>query len=130
MPNLTVEVATDWPPIVELLVAVTEARAEALRSTGLHVPLPVVVPAMLDTGAGESLIAREVTDGLDLEPSGARDVFGAAGDRPALGTVYRVRLFFAGVPTVELSSSARVIAVETLSRFGVRMIVGHDLLSR
>ena len=48
----------------------------------------------------------------------------------AMGTVYRVRLFFAGVPAVELASSARVIAVETLSRFGVRMLVGRDLLSR
>src|SRR5437764_788410 len=100
MPNLTVKVATDQPPIVELLVAVIEARAEALRSIGLPVPLPVLVPALLDTGAGESLVAREVADELGLEPSGARDVFGAAGDTPAIGTVYRVRLLFAGVPAV------------------------------
>ncbi|MEA2633052.1 MAG: hypothetical protein QOE66_3271, partial [Chloroflexota bacterium] len=43
---------------------------------------------------------------------------------------YRVRLFFAGVPSVELASTARVIAVEDLSRFGVRMLLGRDLLSR
>jgi hypothetical protein len=77
-----------------------------------------------------SVIARDVADALGLELAGVRDVFGVAGNLSVPGTLYRVRLFFAGVPAVELASFAPVIAVGDLSRIGVRMILGRDLLDR
>jgi hypothetical protein len=115
---------------VELLVAATEARADALRDAGLPVPLPVVVTALLDTGASQSFIMSEVASELGLEPSGVKDVFGVGTSVPGAGTVYRVRLYFAGVPAVILASTAPVIAVEDLKRFGGRMLLGRDLMRR
>jgi hydrogenase maturation factor HypE len=53
-----------------------------------------------------------------------------AGNLSIAGTLCGVRLFFAGVPAVEPASTVPVIAVEVLSRLGVRMILGRDLLSR
>jgi hypothetical protein len=130
MPNLTLPVGTDRAPIIDLFVAMTEAEAAPLTGAGLPVPRPVVVPTLLDPGASFSLITRDVADALQLEPSGERDVFGVAGNLTVPGTLCRVRLFFAGVPAVELASAAPVIAVDNMDRLAVRMIPDRDLLSR
>lgn len=129
MPNLTVKVAPDRPPVIDLAVAPTRARAETLEALAERVPLPVVVSAMLDTGARTSLIAAQLAADLSLDPMGVQDVLGVGAAIPEEGVVYRVRLSF-GVGPVELAPWARVVAVEDLSRFGVRMILGRDLLSR
>jgi hypothetical protein len=131
MPNLTVAVAVDRPMVIELLVAPSEARAEELRNAGLTVPLPILVVALIDTGAKETLIERAVVARLNLEASGARDVYGVgSGNTPEAGVVYRMRIIYAGVPALDLASSIPVTAVEDLSRFGVKMLLGRDLLSR
>jgi hypothetical protein len=130
VPNLTVKVAADQPPVVELLLAPTEARSEALRRVGLDGPRPVLVRAMIDTGARDSLITRSVADELGLEPTGMVDIFGVGERTSGTGAVFRVRLFFGGLPSLELVAATRVVAVEELDRFGVRMLLGRDLLSR
>ena len=89
-----------------------------------------MVQVLLDTGARTSLITRALADELQLESSGERDVFGVAGNLVVPGTLCWVRLYFAGVPAIELASAAPVIAVQDMSRLGVRMILGRDLLSR
>lgn len=130
MPNLTVEVAADQAPVVELVIAPTEARAEALKAAAGPIPPSIVVLAMLDTGAAISLITHRIAEQLNLDPGGERSVFGVAVAATETGVVYRVRLFFGGMPAVQLASTAQVIAVEDLTEFGVSMIVGRDLLSR
>jgi hypothetical protein len=129
MPNLTVKVAPDRPPVIDLAVAPTQARAEALEARAERVPLPVVISALLDTGADISLIAAQLAADLSLDPTGVQDVFGVGAAIPKQGIVYRVRLSF-GVGPVELAPQAQVVAVEHLSPSGVRMILGRDLLSR
>ena len=46
------------------------------------------------------------------------------------GIVFRVQLFHAGLPAVELAPSSRAIAVKDLSRFDAQILLGRDLLSR
>jgi len=131
MPNLTVAVAVDRPMVIELLVAPSEARAEELRNAGLNVPLPILVTALVDTGTKETLVERRVAEKLGLEPSDVRDVYGVgSGETPVAGVVYLMRVIYAGVPALDLASTVPVVAVEDLSRFGVRMLLGRDLLSR
>jgi hypothetical protein len=128
MPNLTFPVAPDRPPVIELVVAVPEEQAESLRAAGRPTPRPVIVPALLDTGARESLISRDIADELGLDRIGGRDVFGVGGNISVSGDVCAVRLFFAGVPTNLLVHSAPVVAVPNLNHLGARMIMGRDLL--
>ena len=132
MPNLTFPVKPDQPPIVTLTVDVTEGQAESLTNAGQPVPRPVLVPALLDTGVRKSIIPRDVAEQLGLENMGEQDVVGVAGSLTVSGTLHRVRLTFhlPGTVPIELDSWAAVIAVEDLSRLGVRMILGRDQLSK
>jgi hypothetical protein len=131
MPNLTEPIVPSRSLNVPLLIGPTESRSERLRSEGLAVPLPILLSAMIDTGTSESIVARDVVDNLALDPAGERLVYGvASGGSPPMGTVFLVRVYFAVGPASVLASSTRVIAVEDLSRFGVRMLLGRDLLAR
>jgi hypothetical protein len=131
MPNLTFPVAPDQPPIVELVAELPEASAASLRNAGQPVPLPVLVPALLDTGARNTIIARNVAEELGLERLGVWDVVGVAGSLSVPGTLHRVRLsFHLGMVRFDLAQRAPVLAVDDLSRLGVRMILGRDQLSK
>jgi predicted aspartyl protease len=129
VPNLTVAVGRDRPPIVQFLFSPTEARTAALREAGELVPLPVLAYALLDTGASETYITRDLAERLGLEPSGERSIHGM-GVGLTTGTVYRVRVYFGGVPAVELASTVPAIGVESLEQFGVEALLGRNLLSR
>jgi hypothetical protein len=130
MPNLTFPVAPDRPPIVDLVVDMTDTESASLTESGRPLPRPVLVPALLDSGARRSVIARDVADELGLENLGPQDIVGVAGSLSVTGTVHRVKLTFhlPGTLPIELDSWTPVIAVEDLSRLGVRMILGRDQL--
>ena len=128
MPNVTFSVALDRPPVIEVVVAVTEERAEYLKAKGLHVPLPVVVGALLDTGAQESLISEDIATELDWQRRGIRDILGVGGNISVTGYIGMISLYFPGLPPHLLTSSAQVVAVPNLNHLGARMILGRDLL--
>jgi hypothetical protein len=123
MPNLTFPVASDRPPVIHLAVAVPEEQTDSLRAYGRPVPLPVIVPALLDTGSSDSLISHDIADQLSLDLTGARDIFGVGGNISVSGSVCVVRLFFAGAPSSLLAYAAPVIAVPNLNHLGARMIL-------
>ena len=57
-------------PVVDLFVAVSKARAAALIRNGLPVPEPVLVRALIDTGATLTTIPPEVFSRLEIPPVG------------------------------------------------------------
>jgi hypothetical protein len=130
MPNLTFPVASNRPPVIDLVVAVPDALAESRKAAGVPVPLPVIVPTLLDTGAQESMVSQDIADQLGLKVLGARVIFGVGGTISVSGNVRIVQVLFPGVPPVLLAHSAPVIAVPDLNHLGARMILGRDLLSR
>jgi hypothetical protein len=130
MPVVSGEATREKRPIIVLLARATEARAEALEEQR-QAPEMRAVNALIDTGASDTYIERSLADDLDLDPVGEVDVHGVtAGGKPEKGIVFRVRLLHAGVPAVELIPSARVIAVNDLSRFDSQILLGRDLLAR
>jgi hypothetical protein len=130
MPVLSGLATPEERPIITLLVRPTEARAEALRAQGRE-PKMIEARVLIDTGATDTCIQRSVADELDLDVVGEVDVHGVSqGVRPERGIVFRARFFHAGVPSVALSNSSRVIAVDDLSRFDAQVLLGRDLLSR
>lgn len=116
--------------MIELVVAVTEVQADLLRAAGRSVPLPIIVSALLDIGARDSLISQDIADQLDLEVLGSRDVFGVGGSISVSGNIRIARLLYPGVPADLLASAAPVIAVPSLNHLGARMILGRDVMSR
>jgi len=117
-------------PIITLLVTPTEARSEAMRDQGRE-PRMIEAGVLIDTGATDTCIERSIADELDLDVVGEVDLHGVTkGTGPETGIVFRARFFHAGVPSVALSNSSRGVAVDDLSRFGARVLLGRDLLSR
>ncbi|WP_406694589.1 aspartyl protease family protein [Singulisphaera sp. Ch08] len=131
MPNLTVPVVANLPPVVALIIGPTSVAAEAALAAGeFEWASLLTVPVMLDTGSELSMISRRLAEELGLDPGGERSVLGVGASAPEVGLIYRIRLMFPGIPSVLLASNAKVVAVEDLDRFDVGMIMGRDLLSR
>lgn len=57
-------------PIVEILVTVSRPAAEALKKQGIPIPKPVLVTALIDTGASGTVIQKGVAAQLGLHPVG------------------------------------------------------------
>jgi hypothetical protein len=130
MPNLTFPVGVDRPPVIDLVVAVSEDQADLMRAAGRPVTLPMIVPALLDPGASHSLVSTDIADQLGLEVLGVRGIFGVGGTISVSGNVRIARILFPGIPSVHLANSTFIVAVPNLDHLGARMIVGRDLLSR
>jgi hypothetical protein len=62
MPNLTFPVGVDRPPVIDLVVTVPDALAESLKADGRPVPLPVILPSLLDPGAQGSMVSKDIAD--------------------------------------------------------------------
>jgi hypothetical protein len=116
--------------VIHLVVAVPKDQADSLRAKGRPVPLPIILPALLDIGAQISLVSNDIADQLDLEVLGGMDIFGVGGTVSVSGNVRIARILFPGIPSVLLAHSAPIVAVPNLDHRGARMIVGRDLLSR
>jgi hypothetical protein len=130
MPVVSGRATREIRPIVLLLARPTEARSDALKEEGRE-PKMQEVRGLVDTGATDTCIERSVAEGLDLDPIGEVAVFGVpSSSGPEKGIVFRLRSTHAGVPAVDLIPSARVIAVEDLSRFDAQILLGRDLLAR
>lgn len=130
MPNLTFPVGVDRPSVIDLVVTVPDALAESLKAASRPIPLPVIVPALLDPGAQGSMVSKDIADQLSLEERGAREIFGVGGRISVSGNVRIARILFPGIPSVQLANSTFIVAVPNLDHLGARMIVGRDLLGQ
>lgn len=80
MATVTVE-GTDLQgvgPVVELRIAVNQSVETTLRGAGAPVPAPLLVPAMIDTGASCSVIREGLARQLGLQPTGVRVIHTAS----------------------------------------------------
>ena len=130
MPFVSGRATSEDRPVIILLARPPEARIDLLREQGRE-PKMKAVRALIDTGANDTCIERALALELDLDPVGEVEVHGVvSGTGTETGLVFRVQLFHAGAPAVELAPSSRVIAVKDLSRFDAQILLGRDLLSR
>jgi hypothetical protein len=118
-------------PVVELYASVSRPMATAMESAGEMPPRPVVIRALVDTGASRSLVQSSIPRSLELDPVGIDYLNTAStGGTPIACPVYSINLFFAGVPNGTLDSDLRVVEIEDLSGLGVDMLLGRDVLDR
>jgi predicted aspartyl protease len=89
-------------------------------------PLPVVVTALIDTGAAATIINPNVVDSLGLRPVGAESVISATSTAPSDYAAYAVDLMFPEGVTV---ADTRVICLPLL-RQNIQCLIGRDILER
>jgi len=118
-------------PLIELFVTASVPRIAALEALGEQPLSPVLVRALVDTGASRTIVEKSVLDRLGLEPVGEEIVHTAStGGTPKRVGAYAVQLFFAGVPGGRLAADLRVVEAEDLGGLGVEILLGRDVLSR
>lgn len=128
MPNITLDVGAPAKPIVRLAIAPNDPQAREREAAGLPLILPEIIHAMIDTGAGLTLIDRSLVDTLELVPTDVTEVIGATGD-PVECPLYDVRLEFVQPERRLIAGSVRVAAAN-LAPLKVDALFGRDLLSR
>ncbi len=65
-------------PVAEVRIAVNESVETTLRDTGAPVPSPLLVSAMIDTGASCTVIREGLAQQLGLQPTGVRMIHTAS----------------------------------------------------
>src|SRR4051812_29979794 len=86
--------------VVELYVGMGEVEASHCRLVGQTVPPPCRLAALVDTGAGRTVVEEKWLRDLGLSPLGETAVHTAStGTAPVLRNVYAVELSLAGDAT-------------------------------
>ena len=59
---------------MQVVIAVTAARHDALKAAGKDVPQSIIATLLLDTGAEISCIDKDIVQKLELQPTGSANV--------------------------------------------------------
>lgn len=131
MPILTHGLDVRGRALLEVYVSLTASDAQIRAGWGLPVPPAVAVTALVDTGAGRTMIDAGIIESLGLDPVGEMDVFTAStGGQPVRSLEYLVDLTpMDGSGPQPLASSLRVIAGHDLGWVGAEILLGRDVLS-
>lgn len=131
MPILNLDVDVVGRLVVDLYVGMTAAEAEALGDEYQSRPAVRQVRALVDTGAGRTVVARAVLEQLGLMPVGDVTLHTATTEgTPVIATVYAVELSLAGETLGPVAAEQEVVGAEDLSGLGVDALLGRDILSR
>ncbi len=86
MPHLTLDTDPAGRPIVEIFVTRGAAETESLGLSGVR---PELVRAMIDTGAGITIVERTILERLDLAPIGEIELHTvSSGEHPIKSNLY------------------------------------------
>jgi predicted aspartyl protease len=131
MPNLTIGIDPGGRPIISLYVSAGAAEAAFRREEGYAVEPPIAVLALIDTGAGTSLIEESILKELGLEPVGDITLHTAStGVAPVVSDMYAVELSLAGETMGLLATDLQVVAAKDLGGLSVEVLLGRDILKR
>lgn len=130
MPHFTLQFQAGGPQI-NLLVAVSSPREQALQQANLPVPQPVSVRALIDTGASISAIDSDIVQSLGLQPTGTTLIHTpSTGATPHQTSTYDVRIVIFGfVAAHSFTLPAVAVTESALKAFGFQVLIGRDILS-
>ena len=127
MPHLTFQLSPGGP-LLDILIGVSEGRAEALKRASQEVPSLKKVRALIDTGASCSCIDLQIINSLGLTPTGSTSVQTAStGATPHNTDLYDIYL---GIPLGSIICTFAITAVVALdlAHQGIDVIIGRDIL--
>jgi predicted aspartyl protease len=126
MPILSAHLDHAGRPTVELYVGVSATEAEFREPCS-----PVLIRALVDTGASKTNIVRWVLERLGLSPVSQVTVHTAStGLNPLTTDVYAVEISLGGEITGLLATDLDVVSAEDLTGSGVEALLGRDILGR
>lgn len=129
MPILNFELDPSGQPIIELMVSISST--ESVTPPVGAILLPLVVNALVDTGASRSQVDLQKLSELNLVPTGEGDVYTAStGDSPESLDLFLVNLSFAGDQPGLLARNLSVFGSDRLTGLKVDMLLGKDVLDR
>jgi hypothetical protein len=119
-------------PIINAAIGVSAPRIMALQKAGLAVPPPVIVRALLDTGASCTCIDSAVIAKLGILPSGIVQVHTpSTGGTPRSCNQFDVSLFvLMDGNQVHVPSSVIPVIESDLSQQGIQALIGRDVLNQ
>jgi hypothetical protein len=130
VPHFTLQVGSTGP-MLRALIGVSSAREHALLKAKRPIPAPVLVQALVDTGASCTCVDSAVLKGLGLPPTGkimmATPSTGAA---PHTTDQYDVALVIPGADAGALPYMHGTLAVAEcdLAAQGLQALIGRDVL--
>jgi predicted aspartyl protease len=127
MPFLTSSIGAEGA-LVDILVALSTPRIDALKAAGMGYPPPEKAKALIDTGASISSISSQIAKKLGLVPSGITSICSATtGSATQNCNLDDVCLAFVPQPIKVLGVTIPVIEVDVFTP-GVDVLLGRDML--
>jgi hypothetical protein len=117
-------------PIIDIFLTASSLRLDALKAAGTPAPAPLLVKALVDTGASHTSFDTSIVGQLGLTPTGIVSVI-----TPSTGAVpvdmFSYDLgFHVPFPTGQFWSKALWIATAAdLNHQGFSVLLGRDLLA-
>jgi hypothetical protein len=117
-------------PLLDVVIAVTDSREQALKLAGETVPNPVVARVLVDTGASHTMIEESVLKPLALTPTGSIGCHTpTTAGKPKQMSLYDVKL------TIPAPRGSRIFAAMPISAGdgslipqGIHGLLGRDVL--
>jgi predicted aspartyl protease len=116
-------------PVVVANFGMPRALADQMRAGEKQPPNPVIVEALIDTGAGSTMVDPVILRQLNLNPIDKALVNTASsGGSPVQIDVYEVDVFLHDGSVQKSWQSLRVGAAD-LSQQGIQALIGRDMLA-
>ena len=119
-------------PIINAAVGVSGPRAVALQKAGLALPGPVIIRALLDTGASCTCVDPTVIRKLGLTPSGTAQVHTpSTGGTPHNCNQFDIALYvIMDGNQVHVPSVIIPVIESDLNQQGIQALIGRDILNQ
>jgi hypothetical protein len=118
-------------PLIHAFIGVSQPRLAALIKVGAPIPPPIVVKALVDTGASHTVVDPTILKGLALSPRRiAKTLTPTTGAAPVKCYTYDVSIHVPlGVATALFSKHAWEVTCLDLKHQGFEVLLGRDVLS-
>ncbi|MGB7209051.1 MAG: retropepsin-like aspartic protease [Pyrinomonadaceae bacterium] len=127
MPHLNLQIGP-LGPVMDVAVAVSSLRADALTLAKQAIPDAIVIRALVDTGASCSCVDPDVLTSLGLTPTGSASIHTpSTGGIAAHYDQYDVDLMLTHPKLVLNVQNVPVVATE-LGMQGIQGLIGRDVL--
>jgi hypothetical protein len=128
VPHITLQLSPDGP-VVTIIIAVSQARRDALKASGQPMPTPQRIRGLIDTGASCSCVDASILQALNLQPTGTVPVHTpSTGPIPHPANQYDVSITLHHPPQLSFSIPNIPVVDSDLSIQGIDALIGRDIL--
>jgi len=128
LPALTIQIQAGGP-LLDLEVGVSAPRRQALQAASQPIPASVKIRVLVDTGASNTCIDKNIIQALQLTPTGTMPIHTpSTGNAPHQCNQYDVHLTIIH-PRLSFAIPALPIIESDFSQQGIQGLLGRDVLA-